>query len=484
MSLDATRILGARRAQLNQSGHALLRLVLGSLNDIEEWRLGNAALAAAKNYPREFTAELIDDFGIVFADIIVEAETGALVCHEVNGSNAVGTDALTGDSAFRALNEAQQAARRAREMGYLSATGMRRPVVTLHAHQHWRFFRTGGEFFPRVDQFAHCLAELMPGNEAVLRGAHDELGTEAVSVVFGDVPAVAAHLSIDEETGRLTYRGRPVIFLGNPNLVPELVRLGRLRRDGQIYTGADLRICHGWRLVPTIHDKAMQQVLMRGTGIRPLRYFEAFSVEEALERTKEMLQTGPVVLKPNASSGGTGVHVVVPGMDENALRTRITAVIEDSRVKFGNNVEAMILPLRGFEFVRSTGYPMTDGGHLWDLRIAVLFEPGRAQIFPVSLRIAPAPFDPASFHTSRDQWVSNVSGRDVTLLKSGMDDAALDAVGLTPERLEHAFRGSLLWTLKAWDAAIRGGGAKGSVHEDACEAEDPGFYPVEKFGAR
>jgi hypothetical protein len=36
--------------------HRLLRSILSGLNDIEEWRLGNAALAAAKGYPREFPA--------------------------------------------------------------------------------------------------------------------------------------------------------------------------------------------------------------------------------------------------------------------------------------------------------------------------------------------------------------------------------------------------------------------------------------------
>ena len=142
-----------------------------------------------------------------------------------------------------------------------------------------------------------------------------------------------------------------------------------------------------------------------------------------------------------------------------------------------------MFPLRGFEFVRSTGYPMADGGHVWDLRIGVLFEPGRAQVFPVSIRIAPDPFDEQSFHRSRDQWMSNVSGRQVTLLKSGMDDEALTAVGMTPEKLDLAMRASLTWTLKAWDAATRDGGAKGSVYEDDCESNDPSFYPVEKFAS-
>src|SRR5690242_18586554 len=129
------------------SSHArrLMRMISSRANDIEEWRLGDAALAAAKGYPREFPAEIIDDWGIVF-----------LACHEVNGPNGVGSDALTGDSIDRARNEAAQAALRARDMGYLDASGrLIRPVVTVHAHQHGAFFRTGGEFFPRVGQFAY-----------------------------------------------------------------------------------------------------------------------------------------------------------------------------------------------------------------------------------------------------------------------------------------------------------------------------------------
>src|SRR4030095_3952787 len=148
---------------------------------------------------------------------------------------------------------------------------------------------------------------------------------------------------------------------------------------------------------------------------------------------------------------------------------RARAVIGDCVAKYGDNAEAAAFPIRGFPFVRSTGYPMADGAHLWDLRIAVQFEPGRAHVYPVSMRIAPRPFDAASFHLDRDQWISNASGRRETLLKSGMDDAALGAVGMTPEVLERAFGACVRWTMKAWDAAAR-------------ETEDPSFYPVEKFG--
>ena len=462
--------------------HRLIRIVFSGINDIEEWRLGDAALAAAKGYPKEYPAELIDDFGIVFVDLTVDAATGTLVCHEVNGPNAVGSDALTGDSQPRAENEARQAVRRAREMGYLRPDGsLKTPVATVHAHQHWKFFRTGGEFYPRVDLFSETLAGLLPGNAVCAHAATDPLGDEAVAVIMGDVPSVARNMEVNPATGQFEYLGRPVIFMGNPNLLPELTRIGKLRREGKRAVGANQRILHAWRLSSTFHDKSLQQQLLAGTGIRPLRHFSADTREEALAKSRDMLASGPVVLKPSDTSGGTGVHVIVPGMTDADIGACIDTLLADCRLKYGENAEATLFPLRGFEFVRSTSYPMDDGGHLWDLRIAVLFEPGKAQAFPVSLRFAPQPFDPDSFHRVRDQWVSNVSGRRETFLKSGMDDEVLDKVGLTPELMEQALQACVRWTVKAWDASVRDGGADGAVYEDACETAEKPFYSWEKF---
>jgi hypothetical protein len=444
--------------------HRLLRIALAGLNDIEEWRLGDPARAAAKGYPREYLAEVLDDHGIVFLDVVVEEATGRIRCHEVNGPNAVGSDALTGESFARAENEARQAAK-------VHGGGSGGRAVTLHAHQHWRFFRTGGEFFPRVADFAEALGRLLPGRTVHLRGAAEPLGAEDVAVVMGDVPSVASHMEIDAR-GRLSYRGRRVIFAGNPNLLTELVRTGKVRgRD------LDLRAFHAWRLVRLVHDKGRQQDLFEGTGIEPLRYFAAATRQEAIEKTRALLAHGPVVLKPNNGSGGTGVHVAVPAMSDGEIAARVEAVLRDYAAKHGENSEAIAFPIRGFEFVRSTGYD----GRLWDLRIAVLFEPGKASVFPVSMRLTPTPFDPLTFHEDRDQWISNVSGRQVTLLKSGMDDEALAAVGMTPGNLEQVFRASVLWTMRAWDAAARMGGPGGSVYEDLAEVEDAAFYPREKF---
>lgn len=465
---------------MSSNSHRLMRLISSRMNDIEEWRLGDPALAAAKGYPREFLAEIIDDWGIVFLDLAIDVATGLLTCHEVNGPNAVGSDALTGDSLHRAKNEAAQAARRAHDLGHLVAGTLRRPVVTVHAHQHWPFFRTGGEFFPRVDQFTQELARLT-GQHVALREAGEAFGDERVTAVIGEVPRIAANLALNPETGAFEYSGRPVIFAGNPNLIPEMVRLGKLSAKYAAQLAPALRVFHAWRLTPLIHDKALQQRLFRGTGIKPQPHFEATTVEHALAKTRKMLRHDAVVLKPNGASGGAGIHVVIPGMGDGAVRARVASVISDCRAKYGDNVEDMIFPIRGFPFIRSTGYPMADGEHLWDLRIAVEFEPQRAWAYPVSLRFTPRPFGPATFHDDRDQWISNVSGRQTTHLKSGMDDNVLAQVGLTPEKMELALDAGVLWTLKAWDYSVRNGGHKETVYEDECEERDAQFYPWAKF---
>jgi hypothetical protein len=461
--------------------HRLLRMALAGFGDIEEWKLGDPRRAAELGYPRRFDAPLLDDFGTLFLDFTLDARDGTPVCHEVNGPNAVGSDALTGDSALRVELELRQALRRAEQLGLLGADGRaRRPFVTLHAHQHWAFFRTGGEFYPRVGDFADRLAAARPACSVRLRAAREPLGDEAIAVVAGDVPSVARNLSLAANGERFEYQGRPVVFIGNPNLVPELLRTRKLTRDA-VRAGTATRVFHAWRLLDVVHDKARQQDYFAGTPVRPLRHFEAWSAEAACEAARALLAHGPVVLKPNGGSGGTGVHAAVPGMDAAQLRARVDAVVRDCAAKYGDNVEASAFPIRGFEFVRSTGAPLDGGEHLWDLRIALLFEPGSAWLFPVSMRLAPAPFDAGKFHLERDQWISNVSGRDVTLLKSGMDTEALAQVGVTPAKLDEIFDACVRWTLRAWDASVRDGGCRGSVYEDVCELEDPHFYPRGKF---
>jgi hypothetical protein len=461
--------------------HELLRIALAGAGDIEEWRLGDPKVAAAHGYPRRFEVPVIDDFGTVFVDVTRLAGSGEIVCHEVNGPNGVGSDALTGDSEMRADLEARQTVRHLGRLGLLDAAGgLRRPVTTVHAHQHWSAFRTGGEFFPRVDRYARRLTELLAGAAVARRAAGDPAGDEAVTVVMGDVPAVAARLTVDPSTGALRDGDRPVVFVGNPNLLPELARTGKVQVGRGRFEGVDTRAFHAWRLVNVVHDKCRQQALLHSTGMRPLGHFTAWTRDEAVAATSEFLTQGPCVLKPNAASGGVGVEVVVPGATDAEIARVVDTVVERYVAKYGEDAERTVYPLRGFEFARSTGYPLDGGEHLWDLRIAVLFEPGVAHVFPVSMRLTPKPFDAATFAKDRDQRVSNVSGRTVTLLKSGMDDAALAAVGLTPGRIDELLGACVTWTVNAWDASARGDEGLGA-YEDDREARDPTFYPRERW---
>lgn len=460
----------------------LARIILSGVNDIEEWRLGDATVAFAKGYPREYVSEIIDDWGIVFVDVTLDANSGEPVCHEVNGPNAVGSDALTGDSSLRARNEAHQAISRAREFGYLDAQGsLISQVVTVHAHQHWKFFRTGGEFYPRVARFADYLEEDLPDETIHPYSANDVLGDEKIAVVMGDVPSIAENLEFDSVTSRFEYRGRPVIFIGNPNLLSELIRTEKFNRADRDRGHFSLRVFHAWRFSGLIHDKVRQQDFFENTGIRPLRNFTGTSVDDILYKSRQLLTNGPVVLKPSDTSGGTGVHVIVPAMCDEEILSRINMIMSDCRAKYGVGSDTMILPIRGFEFVRSTGYTLEDGDHLWDLRIAVQFEPGRAICYPVSLRLTPDPFDESTFYQERRQWVSNVSGRQETLLKSGMDDLMLRAVGMTDALLEQAMLACVKWTSKAWDATARDGGKAGAVYEDVCDEMTSPFYRGDQF---
>lgn len=469
--MPAPAASGGRSSQCNpqrsavidetSDAHQLIRAIFSHYGDIEEWRLGDPARAAAKGYPREYDGLSIDDCGIVFVDIAVEEGSGALICYEVNGPNGIGSDALTGDSFARAKNESLQTIQRIRDFGYMQPDGsLNTPVATLHAHTNWDVSRSLGEFYPRVLSFADILHNMLSGSAVMPRSAGEGLGDEKISVVSGDVRSVAEEMRVDPNSGRFTYNDRPVVFAGNPNLLPELIRTEKIERAGVHYKNADLRIFHGWRLATLIHDRTLQQTLFGGTGIKPTPCFESVTLDGALATAKRMLSDGAVVIKPNGCSGGTGVHVVAPGMSDAELSARLRAVVGDCIAKYGENAEEQMLPIRCFPFVRSTLYPMADGGHAWDLRIAVMFEPGKINAYPVSMRIAPYAFDIESFHHERGRWLTNVSGRKnvsgggAVPLISGMDDEALHAVGLDDEKLERALAAAAAWTVKAWAMSV------------------------------
>ena len=368
--------------------HRMLRIALASLNDIEEWRLGDESLARAKGYPREYPADVIDDWGIVFVDLVLDAATGRPVCHEVNGPNAVGSDALTGDSHRRAASEARQALRRARERGYLGADGrLARPSSPCTRTS------TGRRSGPAASSSLEWTTS-PSGCRSVWAAATCACAAPASPSATRRLPSCWAtcrrwpRTSASMPPTGWSIGAGPSSSSAIRTCCPS--SCGRARWPPST-RALDLRVFHAWRLVRLILDKGRQQDLLEGTGVERLPYFEARTADEARARARSFLARGPVVLKPNGASGGAGVHVVVPGMSDAEIAARVDAVLADCVAKYGDNAEATAFPVRGFQFVRSTGYPMPDGDHLWDLRIAVEFSPGRAEVYPVSMRIAPRP---------------------------------------------------------------------------------------------
>src|SRR6185436_1482886 len=113
-----------------------------------------------------------------------------------------------------------------------------------------------------------------------------------------------------------------------------------LRWENGSAPGADLRVFHTWRLLRAIHDKALQQALLEGTGIRPLARFEAGTREDAIRGARRLLAQGPVVLKPNGGSGGVGIQVVTSAMTDDEIGARVDLVIRECVAKYGDNAES------------------------------------------------------------------------------------------------------------------------------------------------
>jgi hypothetical protein len=442
-------------------------------NDILEVRFARPERAAELGFPKSYPAPLSDGFGTLALDLTINDETGELVCHEMNGSNYQGIVALTGVSDDRCRNEVAQTLRYARRRGFVNrGSKVLEPMTVLFAHQPSAQMRTGSEFYERVVVFRHLLEAAVPGAKIASRRAGRRLGNEDIAIVWGDVRAVVTQLSIQK--GRFYYNGRPVVMAAYPFILAEAVRQGNLPAEilhaSALAGVVDVDIFHGGRMLALCWQKGVQQDLLNGTGITPLPYFEACSEDAAVERTVRALSAGAVVLKPNATSGGVGVELIAPGMGTVEIRDTISRMRAACLRKYGGNADTVLYPVRGFRFVRSRGFALDDGLHAWDLRVAVMVWSGSLQVGPLTIRLAPVPFDPATFYRDRDQWVSNCSGRDTLFVRSPFDRMAM-AAGLDEDMLYRMCDAVSRFALRAIDWSWKQGVGKTGTHEDRCDTE-------------
>lgn len=354
---------------------------------------GGVAPPAMRSYVARLAAPEVTSYAYFLTDVTV-TDSGEIRLIEANGSNAALSSAGLGRDDDRAEHMAKSFM--ARGMGD-------EPAIAVLSHQEG--FIHISEFVLRARGFAQRLQSA--GRRVSLRHCDHPLGDEAITVICGPIGAVARQVT---RSGRdLAFRGRRIAFASNTNLLPELVRLGTVEREGHGY-GIDDRIFHEGRATPIVHDKGIQQELAMGTGIAPLLWREAYTPAEWLDVARWFRERRLVaVAKMHAGSGGCGIEVLTPDMtDEQALAVldRIRAA---ARRKHGHDADSTVFPVRAFEFAKARPYELRGKSHLWDLRLQVLVSPGEVEVRPCVVRLAPAPFDDSY---SWDSVVSNLTGRD------------------------------------------------------------------------
>jgi hypothetical protein len=343
--------------------------------------------APARIFERPNQLEAYSFFGmdLTFRD------DGAIILQEVNGSNAASTGMLDDGQRRRA--------------DHIVATALARGLpdsgVILLAHAN----KTGllPEYFLRMKSVASALRA--QGWNAKLRTAGDELGGEDVAVVIGPIDALVPHLLVKGR--RLWYRQREIGLVCNCNIVPALVRAGKLSPNA---SEVDLDVFHeGAQGVAVALDKVAQQRLAKGSGITPLHCEECGTWEQGVAAIRRWNLSGTtVVAKIKQGSQGVGIGFFPPSQTE-----KIEHGVEEMRagavLSYGAAVDITALPMQLFEFAASTRYVLADAGHLWDVRIEAHVMPGRTVLIPNSMRICPAPFDASNFDLAG--VVSNLSGR-------------------------------------------------------------------------
>lgn len=277
--------------------------------------------------------------------------------------------------------------------------------------------------------------------------------TDSMSVVVDTVPNIAEQ--IEARNGTLYFRSRPVLSSGNPNLLPALVRRGVIERRGAAYQ-VDTSVFHEGPLVELIHDKAAQQEVAEGTGIQPLWRRECHNLDQCVETIANLHGRGlAAVAKMNAGSGGVGIEFFAPSTSPEAVKGGLNRLLQDVATKYGSNVDRSAWPVRVFEFAQSTGYPVGQGAHLWDMRVLALISPGKVEMTFCGLRVCPEPFVSNQF--TRGSVLSNTTGRTPTisnirspLTDSGRPTEVLRAAGVDDQVFEKIIVSCANWCEAAW----------------------------------
>ncbi len=304
------------------------------------------------------------------------------------------------------------------------------------------------EFYSRI----YCLAKLISKDKTTgIRDCSEPYGEESVVIICGTVEEIASNISL--RNSELYFKNLKVIFSSNPNLLPELARIGKFSKK-ELYTQSLSEIFHDGPLLKITHDKYKQQKVAQGTGIEPLYSEEVWDKQKCIKAINKINQKGSTaVAKINAGSGGAGIDFFPIELSSIEIEQKLELILHDAEKHYGNNYASTIFPIRLFEFVKSTPFSINNLPHLWDMRMECLIYPGYTLVLPCLIRICPAPFSDNSY--SKDQVVSNLTGRAPSLefIRSALDEEALNNIGITLNKLTEMSMASAMWCQSAWNSA-------------------------------
>ena len=361
-----------------------------------------------------------DTFGMAVLDMTIDI-TGKIRLIEANGSNSGLTSVSMGNDSIRVNH---------------IVSSIKQKLETIACHKLIVLFpyREGfmhlAEFYDRVQKVAIEISKIA---STQIFNNDDTLGNEDISIICGTVNNLAKH--IECEGNILVFKNRKIIFTTNPNIIPELVRLNKLKYEN-LNSNKYSDVFHDGLMLYTANNKNTQQLNTAGSGIERIFSQEVWSIDNLFESIRDFHRQGRVaVAKINAGSGGTGIEFFPPDDGDLIVNKKISSLIRSSTDTYSKNAVLTFLPIRLFEFVESTPFTLDSMEHLWDIRIQCLIYPNYTEILPCLIRICPAPFNRKSFN--RDSVVSNLTGRTPSLkfIRSALNIDTLKQLNLDYESL-------------------------------------------------
>lgn len=396
------------------------------------------ASASRPNRNARFVRKIaVDGHAIIGLDVTLDVE-GRLYLIEANGSNMGATSLGDPEGDLRRAEHQIEAA-----LPRLMAESQGSILVAYADNTGLR---------PEIMARAFMIHNLLLKYHQCQFGDADFNPSAPFVVVADTVERIARHITMKD--GQLFYRGKKIISASNTNILPELVRNGVISRQEERYS-VNYLVFHDGRLAPLAHDKGAQQKIAKGTGFTPMRWQACQTADEVITSVMSFMHNNlPAVIKPNATSGGV-IEFCAPNSTEVEIQVALDRLFQDVRRKYGSEAEKSVWPIRVFEFVQSTPYPVNGAAHLWDMRVACLIRPGEVEMTICGLRLCPEPF--ACGQISRSTACSNTTGRDspIKRIRSPLaeDNKAtelLRAAGVSDAMLDRIIDTCAAWCQAAW----------------------------------